>query len=233
VQAWNLERVDAYNNTILMVAIKGYDIKMANRILELGANPNTTDGNNTPLIQAVKYMEVEVVLALIKANAKLSVCNFDNDTAFTISQRESKKTIHKHASDPFQIMTRILSVAKGQESPEHRHGLQPSSSLYKLWVARGGHADQSSSGTGSDGIRSEIQHHESLRLDHQVRPPDMYKCLCGETFGETDSLSVHVEQSHGLLLSHGEILKLAVRRRVQRINKDIETESDSDGDFVT
>ena len=30
VQSWNLERVDANNNTVLMLSIKGYDVKMTN-----------------------------------------------------------------------------------------------------------------------------------------------------------------------------------------------------------
>ena len=254
VQSWNLERVDANNNAVLMLAIKGYDVKMANLLLGFGANPNTTDGNNTPLIQAVEFMEVEIVQALIKAKAKLGACNFNHDTAFTVAQRESKKNIHRSPRDPFQIMTRILSVAHGcepgvesvsengsdetdeemqlRESPGQRHGLQ-ASSLYKLWVSQGRGPDvQPVQGNGSDRFRAEIQHYESPQRQHEVQPPDLYKCTCGETFRGTDSLFCHVEMIHKLRLSHKEKLKMAVRRKV-RINNDMyATESDSDGDHV-
>lgn len=56
-------------NTILLSAVRGGDLSKVNLMLWLGANPNGSDGELTPLNYAVREGHIEIVKRLIQAGA--------------------------------------------------------------------------------------------------------------------------------------------------------------------
>lgn len=76
---------DRYGNVLLNDAIKGNDIRIATRIVELGADVNIRTIKGTPLTLATSFSSLEMVTLLVKHGADVNLRTIKGETPLTLA----------------------------------------------------------------------------------------------------------------------------------------------------
>ena len=120
----------ADGTTALHWAVYNNDVALVDRLLAVGANPNSrNDYNSTPLVEAAVVGNLEVIRKLLKAHADVESANADGQTALMVIARsnnvEAAKLLIKaganvNARETWRGQTALMWAA-AQAQPEMVH----------------------------------------------------------------------------------------------------------------